>query len=216
MWEEAKHPYWRAVVAFLALTCCRSNELRDVQMSQILNLEEVVINRIKTHDTGDRIPITPRLREELQRYIFWYQGEIGRELRPSDYLFPAMMSCGPHGEITVRDSLQQRGPLSVRVRELILPHVPDNTPPEELTAIGCHTLRRSGALAYYRKWIKDGRANAMELVQALLGHDKVSTTQIYLNLNFQRAERNNAMAGMDLFEDEQEGEVIPIRSAQHS
>jgi integrase len=106
--------------------------------------------------------------------------------------------------------------MSVKIRGMIMPHVPANTPADELTAIGCHTLRRSGALALYNKWIKEGRANAMELVQALLGHDKISTTQVYLSLNFQRAARNEAMAGMDLFDDEQEGSVTPLRSVQQS
>lgn len=199
IWENEAEPYWRGMFAFLALTCVRTNEMQQMHIADVTD-EFIVINRPKVHKFDDRIPVRGMLKPELQRYLFWYAGHIGRPLEPDDYLFPLCYTGQLQTSMRVRNPKAPRGVTFKRIRKMILPNVPEGTPAAQLSAVGCHTLRRSGALALYRKLLAAGYSNAIEIVSALLGHDKISTTQEYLGLNFMQAARNEALLGIDVDE----------------
>ena len=67
------------------------------------------------------------------------------------------------------------------------------------TREGSHTLRRSGARAYYDHWVAEGRADAIRIVQTLLHHKKVEQTQEYIGLELDRANRDELMRGVTIF-----------------
>lgn len=223
MWEAEKEPYWRFMFCFLALTCVRSNEMRAARIGDLLGGKDkqgnyhrylwLSVNRSKVKKF-DRLKMTPLLRKELDRYLMWYRASIGRELELDDFLFPPIQAGGMMGHLKVKDPKRMRDHAHVKIRSMILPHVAPETPKELLLSVGCHTLRRSGALELYKYWIAAGKANAMEMVQETLGHEKISTTQIYLDLNFMKQERDDALEDVDLFSDDQENNVVPLAAVR--
>ena len=77
---------------------------------------------------------------------------------------------------------------------------------------GGHTLRRSGARAYFDQLRSEGYDSAMRDVQAMLGHASLTTTEIYLGLNLDRQRRNARLAGKQMFPGHTaSANVIPIR-----
>jgi site-specific recombinase XerD len=75
---------------------------------------------------------------------------------------------------------------------------------------GEHTLRRSGARAYFDQLVENGYDGALKRVQSMLGHRNASSTERYIGLNPERLARNRDLRGKPMFP-VQDAKVIPIR-----
>lgn len=64
---------------------------------------------------------------------------------------------------------------------------------------GGHTLRRSGARAYFDELVSAGYDGALRRVQSMLGHASSSMTEQYLGLDLDRQKRNFDLAGKPMF-----------------
>lgn len=221
MWEGEDSPYWRFMVAFLSLTACRISEARTATFGHIVMAETRKgprqhwnIIRAKTHESGHLMLMGEQLEKELDRYLVWYRGQTGRPMEMDDYLFPALNNNKVGRHLQIEDPKSPRGDFTHRkMREIILKNVPADIDPELLVGVGCHTFRRSGALAFYMRMLAKGLAAAKELTQHKLGHRKVTTTETYLNIDTFKAMLNDAILEHDVMDDAPSADVIPIRAA---
>lgn len=80
---------------------------------------------------------------------------------------------------------------------------------------GIHTLRRSGAQAYYRLLLAEGRGHesAIRTIMALLHHADMKTTEIYLGVTADRATRDLRIEGKDMYG---EGAIRAARRNQNA
>ena len=64
---------------------------------------------------------------------------------------------------------------------------------------GCHVLRRSGARSLFEELRDQGYDGSARRVQSMLGHASVVTTELYLGIDNERRQRNEAIAGQIMF-----------------
>ena len=64
---------------------------------------------------------------------------------------------------------------------------------------GGHTLRRSGARAYFDELVGAGYDGALRRVQSMLGHSHSIMTEQYLGLDLDRQQRNQDLQGKPMF-----------------
>lgn len=212
-WEMEPEPYWRMLCMWMALTCCRVNEARSATWGDIQKTRVWDIHRQKTHEASDLITLPRRIRQELPRYKFWYQAQLGRKIEPTDYLFPSVRNTVTGRRLTIHNPKLQRGTVTHRkIKQMICVAMPD-TDPALLERAGCHTLRRSGAQEMLNRLVRMGIGNALQLVSERLGHDSITTTEGYLNTDQVKMQLHELMEDFDLFDDE-EAEIIPLHATR--
>lgn len=77
---------------------------------------------------------------------------------------------------------------------------------------GEHTLRRSGARAYFDSLLAQGYDGALLRVQTMLGHEKSEVTERYLGVSLNQMLLEDEIAGKPMYP-AQDANVIPIRGA---
>lgn len=75
---------------------------------------------------------------------------------------------------------------------------------------GQHTLRRSGARAYFDALVEQGYDGALRRVQSMLGHAHANMTERYLGIDLDRKKRNDDLRGVSMFPSLQDGNVINV------
>ncbi|HLP97642.1 MAG TPA: site-specific integrase [Sideroxyarcus sp.] len=75
---------------------------------------------------------------------------------------------------------------------------------------GEHTLRRSGARAYFDTLVADGYDGALRRVMSMLGHRNSRNTETYLGLSLDRHRRNHDLRGKPMFPQLQDARIIPL------
>lgn len=75
---------------------------------------------------------------------------------------------------------------------------------------GEHTLRRSGARAYFDALLEQGFDGAMRRVQSMLGHKHSTMTERYLGLDLDRVRRNQDLRGKPMFPATQSGNIVQM------
>jgi integrase len=212
VWDTEEEVYWSTLFMFLALTCCRINEAQAARWGDIVG-EQWNPQRSKTKDLNSFLRLSPRLRDQLNRYQMWCRAETGRQIEVDDYIFPAVHNTVRGKVIKITDPKMMRGDLAHRkIKSMIVRCFPQY---ENEVGIGCHTLRRSGAQALLEALAKAKIDHALFLVSKILGHDKTSTTESYLNIDTFKMAANVALETVDLFDD-QEAEVVPLRLVRES
>lgn len=222
MLEAARDPRDRAFVALLINTGFRAGtatslRVRDVDLkAQTLN---AWISKSRVHD---RFPITADLAAELAGWLKTYAVTIKRPLVPDDYLFPARTASvyrwvvdgdGRRTKSRSSPAWDPRRPLTHPERVV-----------QELLAVlgfatrgeGCHTLRRSMARAFYDSLAAEkSHDNAVRVVTATLHHKSMVTTEAYLGLSTERAQRDTALRGQPFLSgmSGQDAVVAPLRRA---
>lgn len=187
----------------------RASEQKRIQLKHVhLDTQEIEVFRVKTQD-WDRMPISL----ELDGYIRTHLTTVSQsyKLTPESYLCPARIAS------------QERDANSHFTGALILdPSRPVNIPHRVVQNVlaragyliekqGEHTLRRSGARAYFDSLVSTGYDGALRRVQSMLGHELASTTETYLGLHLDRHARNKDLRGQFMFPQLQTAKVVPIR-----
>lgn len=133
----------------------------------------------KAHRPNQVLDMSPDLQDALSRWMTVYRNLLGRDLRPADYLFPALKVEG----MTVRG----------RRRRLVLdPEAPIGQPDtiarRAFKAAGiytegmaCHAFRRGAADALYDLAADKGHRNPLRLAMTALDHRSEAQTESYLN-----------------------------------
>lgn len=195
------HPRDRAVIAVAMFTFMRGSEIQNLRIGD-LNLTDSRLNmyRLKTKEF-DSLPVCAELADEMIRWTNYYQGNVG-PLNQDYYLLPS--KTGPKwatkdgvfqevGQGSLRPSDKMTHPYRVAQRALAAIGV-DDTKNE-----GIHTLRRSGARALLDTLRSQGTESALLRVGAMLGHKDVKITAHYVGLNIEREQRDDLIAGQQMF-----------------
>lgn len=196
MLEDAKHPRDRGILAMGMNTGLRSSELTGLPLGAIdLERSEFFVYITKTQVT-DYMPITLDLDGELRRWLAYYQSQCG-PLQSHWFAFPAkgpdrFVSRGHTTSGQLRPSVKFAHAHRVVQRSLLdLGYTEQQTEHE-----GFHTLRRSVARLYFDSLTAQGYDSALRQTSALLHHSSTLTTEIYLGLDMERAQRDVKLKGM--------------------
>lgn len=199
--DAAKHPRDRAVVALGLFLFLRGSELRTLQIQDVNFTDATVhIYRHKTQDE-DTLPMCQELQEELSKYLSWYRQDQG-DLQPNWFLVPAKFSqkfTWVDGQRVLLD-----GPTPLRPeRPMSHPYRPAKRALDALDldapGEGEHTLRRSGARAWFNTLRAEGHSGALMRVSSMLGHSDTRITEHYIGVDSERVERNNILSGNRMF-----------------
>lgn len=201
-------PNERIVVATGLFLFLRGSEQQLLQLKHVhLDDLEIEVYRKKTGD-WDVMPISMELAGYLREHLT-YLATMNAP-KPDHYLIPTNYS-----------------PVSVKGRFVPgtarpNPNKPFCRPYDVVKAVlgragyptyreGEHTLRRSGARAYFDTLADAGYDGALRQVQAMLGHEHAEMTERYLGLRHDRQKRNAKIKGQPMFPVLQDAKIVPIR-----
>lgn len=215
--DSAPHPRDRAVCALGLYTFLRGSEIATLRISDLdLDHNMLSVYRHKTRE-ADNLPVSAELREEMIRWLNWYESDQGRP-RPNWFLTPAKNpNHTGYDRETGRIYVDSTTPASLRPSTKI--GHPYDVVKRSLEAMGydvywegAHTLRRSGARALADSLREQGFDAALMRVASMLGHSDVRITQRYIGWELERDQRDAAIAGKVMFPAlAQRATVTPLR-----
>lgn len=198
LFQQVEHPIEEAVLALGLFLFLRAGELQQIQLKHVhLSDCEIEIYRPKTLE-WDTMPVSIELDFYLRRHLTWLAQKGVTD--PEHYLLPSrrrdLERDEDHRWIVGTGSIYPERPISrpFRYVQRVLERAGYDTFGE-----GEHTLRRSGARAYFDQLAEGGYDGALRRVQAMLGHKQSQTTEIYLGLSLDRRARNLALKGKAMF-----------------
>lgn len=207
--DAADRPDRRVLIAMGLYLFLRGGEINTLRVGDV-DLDNNSID-VRIHKTSDfhEMPLCAELHDELARWFAEYAKDIGRNLRPHDYLIPAHNPVGP------RDEPLETGRYNPERRQLIPYHhvqsvlekagYPVRDDEGKLSGEGVHTLRRSGARALYDALVEGrvggpaARDDAMRQVMTMLHHSSIQITEHYLGLEADRVRLNRSIRGVRLY-----------------
>jgi integrase len=180
--EAAPSERDRFVIATGLFTMLRQSEIVALKVKD-LDLAEgkLSVKIFKSYDQ-DRLPISPDYRQHIIRWLAHYQKECG-PLQPDWYLCCSQQVNGgfhqfklaPTKPITRSHDIVRRAFARMGI---------------QADRIGLHILRRSAAQEILRQGIENGHDGTMRRIQTILHHKSITTTEKYLDLDVDRAERD--------------------------
>jgi integrase len=219
--DTAEHPRNRMLIALGLFLFLRASEIRLLRIADIdLDLGEVAI-QIPKSDSSDIMRINPQLDRELRRYLTWYTETHG-PLNPEWLLIPAKNALcwkqDPETHRLVPDTASSH----VKLRPTCMINNPERVVQEVLANCGyptywqgVHTLRRSGARAFYDELCdRVGDNSALEVVSSMLHHANLVITMTYLGITESRKRRDRAVMEAPMFSAlEQQSNVTQLKAA---
>lgn len=153
-WEGQRN---RAIIEVLFSCGLRVSELVSLRLSQIYEEEGYV--RITGKGSKERlVPISPAAIRELH---LWYEDRSKMRIKPGEEDYVFLNRRGSHLTRTMILIMIKRLAVQVGIKKTISPH----------------TLRHSFATA-----LLEGGAS-LRAIQAMLGHERIGTTQIYTHID---------------------------------
>lgn len=207
LFENCGSPRDEMVIALGLYLFLRSSEVKEIRLKDIhLDRFEIEIHRTKTKDF-DVMPITSELAGHLRTYLTFYSEQIGSDRE--FYLIPSSrVRAGSNGFIRGSIQYDPTKPFA-EPHDLVKKILRASGYPDK--GEGNHTLRRSGARAYFDALVASGYDGALKRVQSMLGHSKGEMTERYLGLNPERHSRNVDLRGRPMFPHLQDAKIVPIR-----
>lgn len=217
---EERDPRDRALCALLLYTLGRDSEVTDLRIRD-LDLSAGWL-KVRIHKTGqeDTLPVSSELDAEMRRWLTHY-AKIARGLEPWHYLVPArgvFPIKDDRGRILKHESTYRpdkkiggAGRIVNPILEKIgFPVVDENGKP---CGEGSHTIRRSGARAFFDALVEGGYDHALRVTQSLLHHASVTMTEHYLGLSADRRSRDDIVRGKMMYSVSQEN-VLQLKAGQ--
>ncbi|NPD82311.1 tyrosine recombinase XerD [Prevotella sp. PINT] len=150
----------KAIVEMLFSCGLRVSELVNLQLSN-LYLDEGFIRVIGKGDKERLVPISPRAIQELR---YWFIDRNAMKIKPGEQNYVFLNRRGAHLTRTMILIMIKRLGVEAGIKKTISPH----------------TLRHSFATC-----LLEGGAD-LRSIQAMLGHEKIGTTEIYTHLDMSR------------------------------
>jgi integrase len=192
--DAATHPQIRAVIAVGLYTFLRGSEISTLHIEDIEGLHsDTPVLHVYRHKTreADTLPVCEELREELDRWLVWYASQAGVPQKHW-YLIPRRVMNPFTGLTMLQPENRYTHPyLAVQKTLELLGYDTEGS--------GVHTLRRSGARAWFDEMRGSGYDGALLRVSSMLGHKSTTVTQVYLGLNLEREQRNAQLSGKRMF-----------------
>jgi integrase len=205
--DSAPHPTHRAFLALGLYTLLRGTDITSRRVKD-LDLDS---GRLAVYESKKKryryVPITQDLDVEMRRWLRYYAEQCGT-LEPDWYLLPNTHDAAcPRDPVTNR-FLTRRGVHAPKLNPLLPLKNVERVVQGALAAVGQpvhreggHTLRRSGARAYYDVLVQDptSGARALRRVMVLLGHSSVQMTERYMGLGADEVDLEEAIKGRSMF-----------------
>jgi integrase len=200
------HPRNRMIVALGLFLFCRASEIATLRLGDV-RLDESIL-RVTVHKSKlvDEMPIVEHLDQELRRWLTTYTEMVG-PLHDDYYLIPRLRPAFGVYDTRARHLVNPPDRLKTAGLLPTLPLAHPEKPVQQMLAAGgwpikregCHTLRRSGARAFFDELCEINFGRALETVSSMLHHEDMSTTQIYLGLTETEVRRNDLLKGKAMF-----------------
>lgn len=212
LFNACQHPQERIVIATGLYLFLRASEQQALKISSV-NLAEDLIDvwrpKIKRWQT---MPLSSELGAEVRAWLTYLSDRY--HLEPDHHLICARNKDMRHDPKTFR-WIPGSGTLNlsrpVHKPHLIVQRVLRRAGYQVEKGQGEHTLRRSGARAYFDSLVDQGYDGALREVQALLGHRTSAMTEVYLGIDLDQRRVLQKLAGRPMFPVVQDAQVIPIR-----
>jgi integrase len=198
----------RVALALLIYTLARDGEITDLRIRDVDLDAGYIMMRVHKSRKEDRMPISAELDAELRRWLTVYSEEIGF-LEPHYYLVPSRDTRGVPGEDGsfveqrhVRFVPERRIP---QLGKMVNPALEDiGFPTRDANGRplweGAHTARRSGARALFDSLSASGYDFALRVVQSMLHHSSMQTTEAYVGLSADRRSRDEIIRGKKMYD----------------
>lgn len=226
--DASTHARDRIICAMGLWLFLRASEMRLLKIRD-LDLENGELHvYIQKTSEYDIMPISSYLAGELRRWLTFYTQNIGGSHCGHEGCGPL---CGDWYLIPSRSSWGERrdhhtGHFLVNPNDHLLPEVAFGRNAQlsvqrNLQRVGfrthmegTHTLRRSGARAYFDSLVDSGFDGALKRVSSMLHHASVTMTERYLGIREDRHTRNRDIKAGVMFPgiETTSNTVVPIRS----
>lgn len=200
---EARSQRDRAVIALLLYTLGRDREIADLRIRDVGLDAGYLTMRIFKTGMEDSMPISSELDRELRTWLTAYTLKAG-PLQPHWFLVPGRVTSpnrGAGGMISDNDEVylkpesrirQLHGIVKPILESIGFPTTDENGRP---MGEGSHTIRRSGARALFDDLAADGYDHALRVVQSVLHHKSMTTTERYIGVSADRKSRDELLRG---------------------
>lgn len=198
--DAAANPRNRMIVALGLYLFVRQSEIRLIDMNDVSLRQQHVNIYVQKSRRRDRMPIPSELDTELRQWLGYYSKQhqpsprnplvCGYSPPRFNYADDGERTVGGKGRLVPEHRLKEVTPMA---KQAIL----DAGFPDE--HVGVHTLRRSGARAYFDALAARGYDRALRRVQAMLHHKNTEMTEHYLGLSIETHERDRDLAGQPMF-----------------
>lgn len=214
----AYDPRDRGILAIAITLMLRQSEIATLTVGDV-NLADgeitVVIHKTNTSDT---MPIPAELDTELRRWLTHYTNKVG-PLADDMYLFPSRwiekFQKDHLGRFVFDEESHYYRPYNHATRI-------EDVATKAMTAAGytlgkwegMHTLRRSAARALFDRLVDDGYDGAIRMVQAMLHHSTITTTEKYIGLTLDKKRRDDILRGQTMYPAMHTTDITQLRAVQ--
>jgi len=204
---EARCERDRAGVAMLLYTLARDQEIANLRIRDVDLAAGLIFMRVYKTQQEDQMPICEELDRELRRWLTYYTEQVG-PLEPHYFLIPSRDTRGVAGEDGIYHSVTQvrlcperKVATMGRIATPALEAIGFQTKDEKGRGMGegAHTIRRSGARALFDDLVSDGYDHALRVVQSVLHHRSMQTTEKYIGVSADRRSRDDLLRGRIMY-----------------
>jgi integrase len=197
---DAAEPRDRVALALGMNTGLRAGDIMALKVGDVNLSNNMLTAFIQKTSKYDDIPISSELRDELIRWFSHYGEAMGladwqRDLPNEWTLVPPMHYQANNvwkpemgGQVVYRPAARYTHPETIVQRALAKLDYPTK-------GEGFHTLRRSTARRFYELALAENISDPIRMAQALLGHQRRNTTEIYLGLTVEKEMRDDLLRG---------------------
>lgn len=194
-----RSPRDRILVALGLFSLLRDQEMLSIRLRDVDLDAGTMFVRVHKSADEDQLGISPALDAELRRWFKEYQDMCGA-LQPDWYLIPSRKTRMLKGTNLINGGVVEYTPTRPLYRSHSVvgpvleaagfPVRDENGKPYRE---GAHTLRRSGARAFYDLLVERGNVDALDITRVTLHHKDVKQTQHYIGLRESRETRNDLL-----------------------
>lgn len=211
--DATNHMRDRVFIAIGLYLFLRSSEITSLKIKDLdLDRGRLRVHIHKTRDF-DVMPIPTELEEILREWMTWYAEHHG-PLDPEWFLVPAKAAAPVRGSNGVMVADLHRALLRP-MKQLAQPFLFVRAAVGKLgypsERVGGHTLRRSGARAYFDHLGNEGYDRALQRVRAMLHHSSSTMTELYLGITVERHQRDESLRGKLMFPELRASNVVSLR-----
>jgi integrase len=218
---ETLGPRYRILAAWGIYMWSRQGEIGNIKIKDLTFDHEKksgkVVVKIHKSKKIDTMPISLRLYEELNGWEdakgVWHKGWLQyyredmnvQELDPEWYLIPQQYRGHFYGRAADGTALKMPSPLNptapLSQTHMYFKKVAETLLGRKLKQEGGHTLRRSGARAYYYILLDQdkGHEGAIRIIMSMLHHKDMKTTEIYIGVDADKTRRDQKISGADMY-----------------
>lgn len=219
---EERTPRDRMLCAMILYTFMRDSEVTSLRIGDIDLDGGWILATIHKSKLQDRVPICSELDSELRAWLTHYTEVVGY-LDPGYFLIPSRWGSpifepgsnkiiGHESRYKPTKALAGAG---ARVVNPILSKMGVSLTDSQGKSKkeGAHTLRRSGARAFFDELVENGYDHGLRIVQSMLHHASIKDTERYIGITADRRSRDEIVRGRTMYARAGEN-VVPLHGVE--